>query len=324
MTASSRASSPLVSVVMPVYNGMPFLPEALESVRKQSYRNLEIIIVDDGSTDSTADYLMALNDSRLRILRQPNKGQCAALNCGITNATGDYIKFVDHDDLINANHIEAQLNAIGSCSDVVASCRWGYFRGNPDASWFPDEVTHRNYDEPMDFLVDSLTRDHQMLGGWMWLIPKSMLATAGGWDERLSFDNDYEFSTRLLLASDGVRFASDAKFFYRKGVQSSMTQGFDRSAMESAYLAGMQATERILAYENSERTRRMCADRLQKRLFQFYPEYPELAREIERRISELGGSKLVLQGGPVLRFLRGFMPWKMIRRLQVTAHRLGG
>lgn len=93
---------PLVTVVIPVFNGEKFLSSCLESVCSMTYRNLEVIVVDDGSTDSTADIITqwALNDSRLKLVQQANAGPSAARNTGIEQAAGQYIMFVDADDIV--------------------------------------------------------------------------------------------------------------------------------------------------------------------------------------------------------------------------------
>lgn len=101
-------NEPLVSVIIPTYNRMPFLKEAVESVLKQTYRNLEIIVVDDGSTDSTALYLGTIYDERLSVITVVNGGVSNARNLGINSAQGEYIAFLDSDDVWNPTKIEKQ------------------------------------------------------------------------------------------------------------------------------------------------------------------------------------------------------------------------
>lgn len=89
---------PEVSVIIPTYNRMPFLREAVDSVLQQTYRDFELIIVDDGSSDQTAGYLATLGDA-VRVVRQENRGPSAARNRGIACANGEYLSFLDSDDL---------------------------------------------------------------------------------------------------------------------------------------------------------------------------------------------------------------------------------
>lgn len=103
---------PLVTVIIPAYNAEQYISEALASVCQQSYPNLEIIVVDDGSTDRTAD-IVKTNFPTVRYLRQANSGSCAApRNYGLTMATGAFVTFLDADDLMSQQKIEAQVQEL--------------------------------------------------------------------------------------------------------------------------------------------------------------------------------------------------------------------
>ncbi|HCR4895454.1 TPA: glycosyltransferase family 2 protein, partial [Enterococcus faecium] len=107
-------SSDLISVIIPVYNVEKYVGSCLESVCNQTYKNLDIIIVDDGSKDSSnkicEDY--ALKDSRIRIIHKNNAGLGLARNTGLEHVKGKYVAFIDSDDFVAANYIEAMLNGI--------------------------------------------------------------------------------------------------------------------------------------------------------------------------------------------------------------------
>ena len=115
----------LVSVIVPVYNVAPYLREALDSVVNQSYKDLEIIIVDDGSTDGSASICeeYAASDNRIKLVHQPNKGLSGARNTGLELATGDFVSFIDSDDSISPVFVESLVNAIVSSSASIAICR---------------------------------------------------------------------------------------------------------------------------------------------------------------------------------------------------------
>jgi hypothetical protein len=127
----------------------------------------------------------------------------------------------------------------------------------------------------------------------------------------------------LLLASEGVRYASDAVYSYRKGVAGALSASYGRKAMESAFLTTDLGTRALLQREDTVRIRRIAADRFQSWLFQFYPGFPDLVAAAEKRIKELGGSSLELQGGRVQRILSPLLGWKRVRRLQVFVRRFG-
>lgn len=99
---------PLISCIVPVYNGELYLREAIDSILAQTYRPLEIIVVDDGSTDATPDVVAGYGD-RLRYIRQPNAGPGAARNHGLNLAQGEFIAFLDADDLWHPDKLARQM-----------------------------------------------------------------------------------------------------------------------------------------------------------------------------------------------------------------------
>lgn len=119
-------TEPLVSVIVPVYNVVEYLPLCLRSISEQTYRNLEIILVDDGSTDGSGAICdeFALNDSRAKVIHQPNSGLWAARNAGHEAANGEYLFFPDADDYFSPDLISLLFKAINSGNGCnLAICR---------------------------------------------------------------------------------------------------------------------------------------------------------------------------------------------------------
>jgi len=322
MTLAARAN-PQVSVIIPAFNAAAQISTAVGSALAQTKADIEVLVVDDGSTDATPQVVEAIHDTRLRLIRQANRGQSAAINAGAAQARGEFIKLLDADDWMNPQHLEAQLRALAGQDDCVACCRWGYFLHDSFHPTVREEHADRDYADPLEWLVDSLTLDEGMMGGWRWLIPRTLWKRAGGFDERLNLNNDFHFSVNLLLASSGVRFAPGAVYAYRKGVNHALSASGGRAAMESALLTTELGTQLLLQRENSPRIRKVCADRFQQWLFRFYPEFPDLAEQAERKVRELGGSDLALNGGTVLKVLQPIIGWRAVRRLQCVAYGMG-
>ena len=113
----------MVSVIIPVYNVLPYLKESLDSVTNQTYKNLEIIIVDDGSTDGSASVCDSYKtDSRVKVIHQENKGLSGARNAGLELATGEYIAFLDSDDAFLLNMIQTMVEGIERSKADIAVC----------------------------------------------------------------------------------------------------------------------------------------------------------------------------------------------------------
>ena len=118
----SRNSTPKVSVVIPCFNGEAYLSQTLDSVVKQSFCNYEIIVIDDGSTDSTSDIVIEFQkrfSSKIKYYLQENQGVAVARNSGIRNARGEYIAFIDADDEWTADKLQAAVEVLDANSDVI-------------------------------------------------------------------------------------------------------------------------------------------------------------------------------------------------------------
>ncbi len=121
----------MVSIIIPVFNGQHVLQRCVDSVTKQSYRELEIILVDDGSTDPTLEICkkLALEDSRIKVFHQANKGVSAARNHGLANAAGELVMFVDADDSIDADMVEELVKAQAPHDADMAICGYKQISG---------------------------------------------------------------------------------------------------------------------------------------------------------------------------------------------------
>jgi|UPI000783BDC1 glycosyltransferase involved in cell wall biosynthesis len=120
---------PLISVIIPVYNTEKYLQECVDSVMKQTYQNLEILLIDDGSTDTSAEICDAYErfDQRITTLHKENGGLSDARNFGIKNANGDYLCFIDSDDFISENFIEKLFESITKTHSDISFCNFVKF-----------------------------------------------------------------------------------------------------------------------------------------------------------------------------------------------------
>ena len=179
-----------LTVIMPVYNGMPFLPNAVESLLQQTYKNFRLIIIDDGSTDGSWKYLTSLTDLRIEIQRQTNNGLTETLNRAAANAKSEFIAFLDQDDIALPSRLQEQMNFLANNSDyacvlclvskVTASGReFGYYKlGNSDPIV--------DYQPQMGCIVRSTM-----------CLRKQVFLQIGGYDLLAYPVDDYEFLLRL-------------------------------------------------------------------------------------------------------------------------------
>jgi len=305
---------PLVSILIPCYNAAPWVGDTLKSALAQTWSNVEIILVDDGSLDASLTIARQYASERVQVVAQPNQGASAARNHALKLAQGDFIQYLDADDLLAPDKIARQLERLQRYENHVASGEWGRFYTHVEEAQFRPEAVWQDLD-PVDWLVCSW-----MGGGMMhpaaWLLPRAVAERAGIWSNRLSLNDDGEYFSRVLVNSDGVLFCPGARTYYRSGLATSLSGTRSRKAMESAILALEFCTATLLNQENSPRTRQASATAFQRLVYDLYPFGNDLVRHAEARVAKLGGSALQPAGGPTFHALSRAVGWKVARKLQ--------
>ena len=138
---------PKVSVIIPAYNAMRYLPETLDSLVKQTFQDFEAIIINDGSSDNIEEWFSQVKDSRLQLISQVNQGQAKARNIGMQRAKGDYVAFLDADDLWDPSKLEKQVALLDSNPEAGVIYTWvsginseGALRGRTIKNWAEGRV----------------------------------------------------------------------------------------------------------------------------------------------------------------------------------------
>jgi hypothetical protein len=187
------ARDPRISVVLPVYNGKTFLAEAIGSILEQSFRDFELIAIDDGSTDGSANILDAVRDPRVRVVHQPNAGLAASLNRGISLARGEYIARQDHDDLSLPMRFARQVQFLEQNSDCALVGTRAEIRSD-------DGSARRFHDHPADdaALGFELLFDNPFVHSSV-MLRKRAVESLGGYstDPARQPPEDYELWSRL-------------------------------------------------------------------------------------------------------------------------------
>ncbi len=307
------AERPLVSVLIPCYNASQWVGETLDSVFAQTYRPMEVIVVDDGSTDGSDSVLARYADREVTVIRQENRGSSAALNRCLDVARGELIQFLDADDLLSPEKIELQAVRLGSRRDAVAMSEWARFRVRPSEAKFVPDSTWRDQD-PVSWLVNSWTFGGSMLASW--LVPAAVVRSAGEWNEQLTLNNDGEYFARVLLSSQEVLFCGGARSYYRSGIVGSVSGRKTRAAWESQFLSVLLCEARLLERERSERTLRACATVWQVLAHASYPYSPDIANHALGRARALHPVTIRPEGGVLFRAMSRLLGWKGARRLQ--------
>ena len=191
----------LVSIIIPVYNSTSFVVEAVRSALDQTYQNVEVIVVDDGSTDNSLSLVESIHDERLRVFSQINQGACVARNRGIAEAHGVYVKFLDSDDILYPDAVAGQLeqqSRLGKDEVVFGDFDFIDEQGN---------VFYENVFDEKAFLAED--QDYWFLTNWEMLITcplhrREYLVEYKGFDNRLR--SGQESFLHLKLSTKGIKF----------------------------------------------------------------------------------------------------------------------
>jgi glycosyltransferase involved in cell wall biosynthesis len=312
---SSTAKPPLVSILIPCHNAASWLAATLESALGQTHAPLEILVVDDGSIDDSAAIARSFASRCVQVVAQPNRGASAARNAAFRQSHGDFIQFLDADDLLAPEKIERQMGLLAAApAGCIAAGPWGRFERNPAAAIFTAEDNWRDCD-PVEWLALNFS-GRGMMPPAAWLVPRTLVESAGPWDERLTLNDDGEYFCRILLASSGIRFCPDARTFYRSNLAGSLSGRRSEAAWRSAFLSHELCANHLLAREDSARTRRACADLFQRLAFAMHPDCPALVNRCETEAGRHGGSALQSGGGLLFQLLVHVFGWKTARRWQ--------
>jgi glycosyltransferase involved in cell wall biosynthesis len=310
---------------MPCHNAGRYISQAIDSVLGQTWRDLELVIVDDGSTDNSCQIVEAIADPRIILLRQPCAGAAAARNRALASSSGKFVIFMDADDLLGPSHIEGLRSVVAGMSDFVAMSPWDRFYADPGEATFPAREGYLNSDGPAWLALDWRGGGGMTQPG-MFLVPRSLIEKVGGWDERLTLMDDFEFYARIIARSAGLKFASGARLYYRSGIGCSLSGRRGRRAVESAFLSITLGSRHLLQAEDSSRAREACAAIFQNFEYTYFPHHTDLRRLARQRVADLGGSDLKPVGPPGFHRLARLIGWRGARHMQHLAEwlRLNG
>lgn len=309
----------LVSVIIPAYNAAQWLPETLRSAQAQTWPHTEIIVVDDGSTDATAATAERLAGRMTRVVRQPNGGVGAARNRGIREAQGDYVQFLDADDVLSPNKIAAAVELLERVGDpdAFAVSRFRRFYRDLDDRPYVEELSFRDL-LGVDFMVMMAT---QVPGGTQpngsWLVPRRLLERTLPWPQLTSPFEDASQLYRLLAACSMMRFEPEGMFYYRT-VPTSMSRQWTTTTIRGAFATTETMVRAMMGREDSPRTRYAAARMYQKFIYEFYGfAEADLLRAAEARAHQYGGAPDMLpEGGPTFHRVRRVIGWRAARRLE--------
>jgi len=199
----------LVSVIIPVYNGEKTIKQTIESVFQQTLTDWELIVIDDGSQDSTLEIVHSIQDSRLKVFTYPNSGVSASRNRGITQAKGEFISFLDADDLWTPDKLESQLKALQENPQADVAYSWTDWIDESGKFLRPGGHITVNGNAYKQLLVRDFIES-----GSNPLIRRQALNEVGAFEESLAYGEDWDMWLRLAARYEFVTVTS-SQILYR-------------------------------------------------------------------------------------------------------------
>jgi glycosyltransferase involved in cell wall biosynthesis len=314
--------TPLVSILIPAYNAERWIAETIRSALGQTWPNKEIILVDDGSTDQTVRVAQQFASKTVSIVSQKNQGAAAARNKAFELCHGDYVQWLDADDLLSPDKIAYQMRAAGETTErrTLFSSAWASFRYRPAKARFIPTSLWSDLDP-----TEWLTRKWE--GNWhmqtaTWLVSRELTEAAGSWDTRLLGDDDGEYFFRVINASNGIRFVPQSRIYYRITPTSRLSYiGRSDKKIEAQFLGMKLQIGYLRAREDSDRVRAACVTYLQNWLPNFYPNRPDLVQEAQQLAASLGGRLSLPKASWKYAWIEKVFGFASAKRMQLSYNR---
>lgn len=315
-----------VSILIPAYNAERFVGAALQTAMDQTWPNTEIIVVDDGSKDQTYKVAKRYESAKVKILRQENRGAAAARNTALREAQGDFLQYIDADDLLSPDKIREQVLLLQQHPGYlsVSSAMYFFDGADPNAGLL-ERSGAVDSDDPVQFLMQLLGSEGptRTIPYGAWLTPRAVAEAAGPWDDAVrSPDDDGEYFSRVMLASQGIRASHAGCYYYRKFRQGgSYSTTHSESNLRGRLHSLNSKSSHLLARTQAPKAYRALANRYMDLAFVAYPDFPQVTNEALRQAREMGGTDYIPPFGTWKGdLLRKVLGWKAARRLNATYH----
>lgn len=304
----------LVSICMPAYNAEKYIRETINCLLGQTYKNIELIIVDDGSTDNTLKIINSIVDSRIKVLSNPKKNAASARNFAYLNSEGDYIVFFDADDLVDHDFIEKQVNKLQEDENAIVLSNWGRFYNNDI----------RTYQEEFFIVKKDLTYKEWILAYWLEvkhttppgraIISRKLIEKTPLWDETLTLNDDFQFFNELFFHCSNIKY-NNTNFYYRSGIN-----GLSSKKSTNHYISSLSSIKRgiylaQLKYPSKIELKVCYANLLQNLKYEVYPN-TEIIPLIDVELKKHPKSNFKFPAGGYTKLAVNLVGWKLTKHLK--------
>jgi len=300
-----RENEQLVSIVIPLYNAEPYIEETINSILEQTYKNIEIIIIDDESTDNSYKIAKKYENKFIQVVTQKNSGPGAARNKGILLSKGQYIQFLDADDLLEKNKIKNQLEIFKKYGDdcfifgKVIEFK-NNINDNSNITQYQDY--YKSYKNPLDLLKDYWQKGGMIATG-SYIVSKELINISGKWNENWILNEDGEFVSRLISNSNKIIYDEKSITYYRKSNPNSLNSNRTLKHYQSQF-ESYKSYGQIINKKNLDNNFNYALASCYSGIYQsMYPHHKELRSECIEELNKLGYKKVIPRGHPYFKYI---------------------
>lgn len=279
----------LTSIIIPCYNARKYIVDTIKSILQQTHSPIEIIVIDDGSTDGSLKVIKNYEE-KVKWSTGPNRGACQARNQGFEMASGEYVMFLDADDLVAPKTLEALQSKLLATNKKIAVCPWSKLVYSKKGGWQEKEGLPLTPREGQDWLQSWLTGRFIPSCSILW--HRSDLEQLGGWDESLSANQDGDLVMRFLLNEGGIVTTYEGQSFYRQheGLEASISNRYTKSSIESRAKVIGKVQKELMRQQKLNKYRNEIAVNFQGfAILAYYIDEWELGQKYEIKARELAG-----------------------------------
>lgn len=318
-------ADPLVSIIIPLFNAEKYIELTIQSAINQSWKNKEIIVIDDGSKDNSYSLACKYEAKNIFIIKQPNKGASSARNMGINLAKGEFIQFLDADDLLSNDKIEKQVLALQKHPHKIAVCSTVHFFDHENhllckPSTYEDSFIY-DTDDPTEFIIKlwgGFDSNASMIQPNAWLTPISLIKKVGRWNESLSLDDDGEYFAKVILNSAGIVKVSGVFNYYRKQQHlNNLSSHKSLNHLNSQLTSTLTKKKELFERTTSKAAKQAIHRQLFELIVKSYPKYPSIYKKAMNELPKVNPTYFQPGiGGPKIQKIVEIFGWKTARIIQ--------
>ena len=283
--------SKLVSILIPLYNAEKYIEETIKSCINQTYKNCEIIVLDDGSTDNSfniAKEFEKLSD-KVKVFSHQNAGAQITRNKLFELSTGDYIQYLDADDLLDKNKIKHQMELLkNEPSTTVSFCKWKGFRNEKENICLNNDFKiYKDYENPINLLIEMWSNIESIIPH-AWIVHRDIIKESAGWDLNLKKNQDGEFFSRIIISSEKILFSNKSLVYYRLDSENSISKNLSYESTKSLLESINLYKKNVSNFLNNYETKYALAKQYSHFIFLIYPQHKELREIATKEVINLG------------------------------------